>query len=233
MKYFEEGQIAVPEIQRDVVWDSDQLKELFNSICQDYPCGSLIVWEPRPRDEGLVREIIRPERLDYYEGRPPRYFLVDGQQRLTALASMMLDRSFLKTLEPALEEDLASLYVNLGRFPREVEAAANGEPYKFPWVRLNDVFNGSARESNEYRTKLSVEQRAGIDRYVQRVRDYQFPVQIIQERDYPTVGRIFSLVNSQGTQLTGAEIHIASIIPYWRGISKEFREYRRDLRRTG
>ncbi len=233
MKYFEDGQIAVPEIQRDVVWDSDQVKELFNSICQDYPCGSLILWELRFRDEKLIREIIRPERLDYYDNSPPRYFLVDGQQRVTALASMMLERGFLKKVEPEIEEDLASLYVDLKRFPREVEAASDGEPYKFPWAPLNDVFSGRAKESAEYKEKLSADQRSEIDRYIQRVRDYQFPVQIIQERNYPTVGKIFSLVNSQGTQLTGAEIHIASIIPYWRGISKEFREYRRDLRKSG
>jgi hypothetical protein len=40
-------------------------------------------------------------------------------------------------------------------------------------------------------------------------------------------------VNSQGTQLTGAEIHLASIVPYWKGIAAEFRRYRRDLRKTG
>lgn len=58
-------------------------------------------------------------------------------------------------------------------------------------------------------------------------------MQIIQERNYPTVGKIFSRVNSQGTQLTGAEIHVASIIPNWRGISAEFRRYRRDLHKSG
>jgi len=61
----------------------------------------------------------------------------------------------------------------------------------------------------------------------------RFPVQIIQERNYATVGKIFTLVNSQGTQLTGAEIYVASIIPFWRGISAEFRRYRRDLRSEG
>ena len=90
MDSFEKGEIAIPEIQRDVVWDADQVKELVNSIFREYPCGSLIMWEPRLRDEVLIRQIIRPERLDHYRGALPKYFLIDGQQRVTALASVML-----------------------------------------------------------------------------------------------------------------------------------------------
>jgi hypothetical protein len=76
---------------------------------------------------------------------------------------------------------------------------------------LNSVFDGSVKESSDLKEKLSPQQKAEIDRNIQRFRDYQFPVQIIQEADYPTVGRIFSLVNSMGTQLTGAEIHMARL----------------------
>src|SRR5437773_1599556 len=99
MESFQDGQIAVPEIQRDIVWDSDQVKDLISSIYDDYPCGSLILWEPRLRDDKLMREIIRPERLEYFNDSLPKYFLVDGQQRVTALASVMLEHGFLKKLE--------------------------------------------------------------------------------------------------------------------------------------
>jgi hypothetical protein len=229
---FFEGRIAIPEIQRDLVWSSDQVKALVDSIYQSYPCGSLILWEPRDRDAKLMREIIRPERLEYYDGRLPKYFLIDGQQRVTALASVMLKPGFLKEVEPEIENDFGSLYVNIKKFPKEIQAATNGELYKFPLVSMNDVFTGRMKELPEFE-KLAYEQKRAIDRDVQRMRDFKFPVQIIQERNYATVGKIFTLVNSQGTQLTGAEIYVASIIPHWRGISAEFRRYRRDLRTDG
>jgi len=229
---FFEGRIAIPEIQRDLVWSSDQVKSLLDSIYQSYPCGSLILWEPRDRDAKLMREIIRPERLEYYQGKLPRYFLIDGQQRVTALASVMLKPGFLREVEPEIENDLGSLYVDIKKFPKEMQVATDGEPYKFPWVSVNDVFTGRLKELPEFQ-KLTYEQKRAMDRDVQRIRDYTFPVQIIQERNYATVGKIFTLVNSQGTQLTGAEIYVASIIPFWRGISAEFRRYRRDLRSEG
>jgi uncharacterized protein DUF262 len=233
MDDFEQGRIAIPEIQRDVVWSSDQVKELFDSIHENYPCGCLILWEPRLRDEKLMREIIRPERLEYFTGGLPKYFLIDGQQRVTALASVLLEQGLLKRVEPEIEDDLASLYVNIKRFPKEIEAATDGDQYRFPWVLMNDVFSGRIKDVPDYKNGLSPEQKRNIDHYVQQIRDYQFPLQIVQERNYPTVGKIFSRVNSQGTQLTGAEIHIASIIPHWRGISGEFRKYRQDLRKSG
>jgi uncharacterized protein with ParB-like and HNH nuclease domain len=139
--YFQTGRIAVPEIQRDIVWSSDQVKELLDSILKEYPCGSLILWEPRLRDRKLVREIIRPERLAFYNDALPRYFVIDGQQRLTALASVMIESGFLKALEPELDENLYCLTANLKRFPKEIVAASDGEN-KFPWWSLNDVFDG-------------------------------------------------------------------------------------------
>src|SRR5216683_6883188 len=93
---FADGHLAIPEIQRDVVWKPDQVKELISSVFLQYPCGSLILWEPRLRDGNLIRSMIRPERLDQYDGRLPKYFLLDGQQRITALASVFLPPEMLK-----------------------------------------------------------------------------------------------------------------------------------------
>jgi len=226
---FGEGNIGIPEIQRDVVWDSEQVKGLVDSINQGYPCGSLILWEPRERDAGLVRSMLRPERLQQFQNRLPQYFLLDGQQRLTSLASVLLERSILRKVLAELEEEMPYLYGNLRRFPKEIEATTDGGGYKFPWVSLNRLFDGSVKDDPDYKTHLSQTQRAAVDSFTQRIRDYQFPIQIVRGRDYPTVGEIFARVNSLGTQLTGAEIHLARIVPHWKGITSKFRKYRHDL----
>ena len=51
---FECGNVAIPEIQRDVVWKADKIKVLIDSIGEGFPCGVLILWEPRPSDKTLV-----------------------------------------------------------------------------------------------------------------------------------------------------------------------------------
>lgn len=226
---FKNGNIAIPEIQRDVVWSADQIKNLIDSITRGYPCGSLIFWEPREKDGQLVRSMIRPERLAQLDGSLPRYFLLDGQQRVTALASVLLKRDAVKDLLTELDEELPFVFANLKRFPKEFEATTDPGNYSYPWILFNKLFDGSYRSEPQF-AGLTSAQHDSIQSYVQRLRDYKFPVQIIRDRDYGTVGEIFTRVNSEGTQLTGAEIHLARIVPHWTGITKEFRDYRRDLR---
>ncbi len=224
---FRTESIAIPEIQRDIVWSAEQVKELIDSISRGYPCGALIFWEPREKDKQLVKSMIRPERLRA-DGELPRYFLLDGQQRVTALASVLLKREKVRELLAELEDDLPYLFVNLKRFPREFEATTDPGGYRFPWILFNKLFDGSYRNEADF-ANLPAETGDSVQEYVQRIRDYKFPVQIIRDRDYATVGEIFTRVNSAGTQLTGAEIHLARIVPYWRGITRDFRQYRRDL----
>lgn len=228
---FERGLISIPEIQRDVVWKSDQIKELIDSISNGFPCGSLILWEPREKDASVVKSIIRPERLDRFEGTLPRYFLLDGQQRLTALASVILPRNMINNILIEIEEEMPQIFINLKRFPNETEATDTSAGYSYPWILYNSMFDGSLINSTDYQ-KIEQDKKEKIRHYVQRIRDYKFPVQIIRDQDYSTVAEIFTRVNSQGTQLTGAEIHLAKIVPFWPGITKEFRDYRRDLRRS-
>jgi hypothetical protein len=225
---FRAENIAIPEIQRDVVWTTDQVKELIDSISRGYPCGSLIFWEPREKDKQLVRSMIRPERLRGNGNDFPRYFLLDGQQRVTALASVLLKRDKVRQLLAEVEDDLPYVFVNLKRFPREFEATTDPAGYRAPWILFNKLFDGAYRTEADL-ANLPPGTGELIQEFVQRIRDYKFPVQIIRDRDYATVGEIFTRVNSAGTQLTGAEIHLARIVPYWRGITREFREYRRDL----
>jgi hypothetical protein len=226
---FAEGYLAIPEIQRDVVWKPDQVKELISSVFQQYPCGSLIFWEPRDRDATLIKSMIRPERLRH-DGRLPKYFLLDGQQRITALASVFLPREQLRDVLAEVEEDMPHIFCNLKRFPEDMEATTDPTGYPFPWASLQETLRGNVLQGEEIRRRLGEERVRAIQGKIQRLRDYSFPVQIIQDCTYEKVAEIFELVNSQGTSLTGAEIHLARLVPHWRGITQEFRTYRRDLK---
>ncbi len=233
VRSFEEGEIAIPEIQREYVWDDDQVKDLLDSIDNDYPCGSIILWEPGKRDAKLVRDLIKPERRKRYEKSKtnPKYFLLDGQQRITSLASILMKRGRFREMLPDLEpEDLPSrFYGNLKRFPTEIVAVGDDQSFsREHWMLLNDLFDPTQAGCPEI-AALRDEQKLKIHQYVQQIRNYQFAVEIIHERDYATVGKIFERVNSSATQLEGAEIHLARIVPYWRGIAGQLRQFSNEL----
>ncbi len=86
---------VLPAIQREFVWQTDQIARLFDSLLQGYPIGSFLFWNvEKPHSKEYVfygfmtnyhqKNNKHLSRLDLAEPRPLTAIL-DGQQRLTAL----------------------------------------------------------------------------------------------------------------------------------------------------
>jgi hypothetical protein len=87
--------IYLPAIQRELVWGTDRIERLFDSIMADFPIGSFLFWrlEQKNKDEWPVYEFIRD-----FDGESPHNpsanmagiakditLVLDGQQRITSL----------------------------------------------------------------------------------------------------------------------------------------------------
>ena len=77
------GEVAIPEIQRPFVWKAAQVRDLLDSLYKGFPVGYLITWRnPNVRlKDGSVSQGKR--------------ILIDGQQRITALMTALLQESVL------------------------------------------------------------------------------------------------------------------------------------------
>ena len=87
--------VYLPAIQRELVWGTDRIERLFDSIMADFPIGSFLFWllEQKNKDEWPVYEFIR----DFDEESPHNpsanmagitkdiKLVLDGQQRITSL----------------------------------------------------------------------------------------------------------------------------------------------------
>jgi uncharacterized protein with ParB-like and HNH nuclease domain len=40
-----DGKLLLPELQRSYVWDSTQVRDLFDSLYHQYPSGQILIWE--------------------------------------------------------------------------------------------------------------------------------------------------------------------------------------------
>jgi uncharacterized protein with ParB-like and HNH nuclease domain len=86
---------VLPSIQRELVWDVEQITKLFDSMMRDYPIGSFLFWKVRGdrKKDFQFYEFIR----DYHaknskhnpranvDGTNEITAILDGQQRLTSL----------------------------------------------------------------------------------------------------------------------------------------------------
>ena len=95
MRDISNNKYVLPSIQREYVWDTEQIETLFDSLMQDYPIGAFLFWEI---------EKSRLQDYDFYEflrnyheknnthnkkvdlkGSDGVTAVLDGQQRLTSI----------------------------------------------------------------------------------------------------------------------------------------------------
>lgn len=77
----EDGDIHIPEFQREFVWTEDDILSLLDSIYNNYPVGSLIFWVTN-------EDFTYSAPIGDNDGNSPlkyRFFVIDGQQRLKSL----------------------------------------------------------------------------------------------------------------------------------------------------
>lgn len=106
----EKEQILLPEFQRPFVWDKSQIKLLIDSLFNNYTISSILVWKwwdelARRRVWGSLKDIKYPE---WQTGADINY-LLDGQQRTTALMLVFTDKKVYKGTNTKKPE-VANLY---------------------------------------------------------------------------------------------------------------------------
>ncbi|HML03871.1 MAG TPA: DUF262 domain-containing protein [Candidatus Bathyarchaeia archaeon] len=80
------GNIRIPDFQRGYIWTEDQVLELLESVWNGYPLGSILLW--KTNEKLKERDPLDLNLPDPVEGSD-RLYLLDGQQRLISLYSVI------------------------------------------------------------------------------------------------------------------------------------------------
>lgn len=157
---------VIPAIQREFVWDTDQITRLFDSLMCGYPIGSFLFWDVdrEHSDDYVFYEFMTHyheltthhlKRLQFVEKRPVTAIL-DGQQRLTALnigvygsyaeklprkwignlSAYPPKRLYLNLVSAAPENELGMEYDF--RFLTDDRVASDSEAYWFPVSKITE-----------------------------------------------------------------------------------------------
>src|SRR5262249_42016105 len=74
--------IALPDLQRPFVWEDTKVRDLLDSLFVGFPVGTLVFWHTSDEKEARALGAERP-------GLRATTLVVDGQQRLTSLYTVM------------------------------------------------------------------------------------------------------------------------------------------------
>ncbi len=126
---------VLPSIQREFVWDTEQIEVLFDSLMRDYPISTFLFWKV---DKSKVKDFQFYEFLNKYHEKDCRHnrkaelthdediiALLDGQQRMTSMY-VALTGSYAKKM-PYFRKNSAhaypekKLYLNLLKPSEEAE----------------------------------------------------------------------------------------------------------------
>lgn len=78
-------ELALPEMQRRYVWNAVKVRDLVDSLYRGYPSGTILVWDAEPTLEERSLQVSGVQNIE----QSGRYLLLDGQQRLTSLTSLL------------------------------------------------------------------------------------------------------------------------------------------------
>jgi len=171
----------LPSIQREFVWDVDQITQLFDSLMLGYPIGSFLFWEV---SKDNVKEFVFYEFLRNYHERNGRHnakasitgseaitAILDGQQRLTSLyVGLMGNYAYKKRYYRYDNPDAyptRRLYLNL------LKKSANEEWfYDFAFLTGDEVLNDIDHYWFCVGDVLGFEKFTDAVKYLQKVNNY-------------------------------------------------------------
>lgn len=189
-----EGRIRIPEFQRPLRWQWEDVRRLFDSIIKGYPIGNLLFWKrPAPAAE-IKLGGLRFSARQFDEG----WWVVDGQQRLTSLASALS--------EAGGSDERFALAYDL-REEKFVRPSQDSDGYIVPLPILFDLQRLIRWFTKEHPT--ASEKLEEASRVTRALREYQVPAYLVDQNDEAVLRDIFDRLNNYGKRLSRAEVFSA------------------------
>jgi len=221
-------EVALPDFQRDFVWDPSATEELIESLCQNFPAGSLLRIKNSAGFYFKPREFAGAPPLD---GHEPSYLILDGQQRLTSLYQALYgvgEHRYYMDLHGLQEgQDLEDCVFYLRKREGkkrygtiEQQAQALVFPLNILWGDAGGFEEWLDRvlelrlENEEASKSLKKQMRSVRDQWIKSVEEYEFPMVTLEESTSPAaVCTIFETLNRTGVKLSVFDLLAARFWP--------------------
>ncbi|HSV21947.1 MAG TPA: DUF262 domain-containing protein [Xanthobacteraceae bacterium] len=185
------GDILLPKFQRDFVWERHQIIDLLDSVANNYPIGSVLLWRSHEKLRS-ERNIADLEIAPTPHGYPVNY-LLDGQQRLPTICVALYSHGADSHSRWNLAYDL--------RDKKFVHLDSLDDP-PLQLIRLNKITDASAYFQHVAGLKTlgaadvqPLEARA--KELFDRFKDYKIATVTLHEMSIQAVAPIFERINSR------------------------------------
>jgi len=190
---FEKRIFAIPEIQRDFVWTKTKIINLLDSIRKHYPIGSFLICKVPEKMHKRIRESpILPPFNNHINKEC--YIVVDGQQRLSVLYSIIKGNKIPNTSRYQEGIDFKEICLSPNQ-DKETEF----DFYKTnetAHIKLHDILNGGLKYN------ISKNKKRRINECKDAFEGYSFPFIFISGYNEQNMREAFIRLNKGGTSLS-------------------------------
>ncbi|HYU30996.1 MAG TPA: DUF262 domain-containing protein [Thermoanaerobaculia bacterium] len=218
------GAVRVPAFQRGLKWKTDDVVALFDSIYRGYPIGSILLRKGRAE---AARIQVGPLSIDAPEIEAALW-VVDGQQRLTALTAGLLRPSPV----PTSPEDPWVVYFDAAS--QTFHAPPRDGTFPSTWVPVAQLLDASALSEWVFQWRHAGDSalRADVFQTGRRIREYRIPLYIVETDDEEKLREIFYRINNFGKNLQWEDVHDA-LFGHGEGHPSTLQELAEDLQKLG
>ena len=197
------GEIAIPEMQRPFVWDASQVRDLMDSLYKGFPVGYIIVWQ-NPK-----------VKLKDGTTATGKKVLIDGQQRITALAAAIVGQEVLDN-----HYKWRRIAIAFNPIDEAFEVANSANQRSSKWISdIAKVFEPAFDSFSfvmEYCQKNEIpSQMSQINNIINKLRAMQNNslgvITLAEDLDIDSVTEIFIRINSKGVVLSQADFAMSKI----------------------
>lgn len=191
------GDIKIPAFQRSYVWKQNQIIELLDSVLNNYPIGSVLLWNSSEKLRH-TRNIAGFQIPDNSEEYPVNYIL-DGQQRISSIYAVFANNYIEDTKTTGYNPDIALFDIYFDFNKESFIPRAEIEEITDSMICLRDFLDATKLiDSLAYLDKIHHESAKIL---YSKFINYEVPVVTIKNRSKEEVGIIFERINNTGTKL--------------------------------
>ena len=200
------GVLSLPDLQRPFVWERARVRDLFDSLYRGYPAGYFLFWSTSAADSHKVGTA--PGTAQGLK------MIVDGQQRLTSLYSVMKGREVVTA-----DNELQVIRIAFNPFTEEFAVADAAREKDHEWVTsISDIWNNDVGQYafiDNFISQLAEsrgltnDERSLVGANLNKLANlsgYQFSaLELSDDLNIDEVAEVFVRINSRGIALNSAD----------------------------
>ncbi len=229
VEQIDSGELSLPDLQRPFVWRTSQVRELFDSLYHGYPAGYFLFWST-------------PAAVDSHNvatspgSSAGLKMIVDGQQRLTSLYSVIKGREVVTS-----DNEIRPIRISFNPITEEFAVADAARANDPEWLtNISEVWvggKGGWAFTNAFIEQLAKHREVGEEEKVaigealgrlESLRNYQFSaLELSSDLDVDEVAEVFVRINSKGVGLNSADFILTLMSVYRKEARHQLEDFAR------